>query len=265
MNVFTHDEYIKEQLRRVRRMQWLGLGAVFVSMVLAFVPSEHYLTIFLAYPFLLVGLPLWMAARSAQRRLARSPSVDQALTDELKGLSVKYSLHHHPVVDGVVIPHLLIGPQGLVVMVTSDAAGPVTCTGGPKGDRWRSRSSLLDRLSGLNPPVGNPTRELDSAISAARKLLEDHGKPGVAVRGLIIFTRNPEVYLEECSYAAVPLNEVRQAVKELLADMGSGSERERDEGVSLDVLLTSQDRRRLNLLLKPPVSMPAPRAASARR
>jgi hypothetical protein len=265
MNVFTHDEYIRGQIRAARRMQWIGLALVFVSMVLAFWPTENYLTIFLAYPFLLAGLPIWTAARATQRRLGQSARVYQLINNELKGLSNKYSLHHYPMVEGTPISHLLVGPQGLIVLLSSQAAGPVTCRGGPRGDVWRSKSGLLDKMTGLNPPVGNPSKGLDEAISAARQLLQKLGKPNVPVRGVVVFTGNPQIFVDGCSYRAVPLHELRQTVQELLGDMEADAKRDADARQRLEAVLTSDDRRRINALLNPAPAVVVPKPASVRR
>ncbi|MEP6776417.1 MAG: hypothetical protein ABJA50_12550, partial [Chloroflexota bacterium] len=130
--------------------------------------------------------------------------------------------------------------------------GPVGCKATAKGDIWKSPTSLLDRMTGTKPSIGNPTVELESMVAAARELLSQIGKPDVPVKGVVLFTRNPDITLEGCSYGAAPLNEMRDAVRDLEQDMGA----DREEGLVVNTILTSEDRKRLNNLLAP-VSVPA--------
>ncbi len=245
---------MKEERRKIRRRQFIGIGLFFVSFVLSFAsfsPETQYL-IFLAYPFLLVGVPIWMSARSAERRLGSGPQADALINAEVKGLSNKYSLHHYPRVGDVWVRHLFIMPAGVLVMTTSDALGPVTCTGSEKGDRWKAQSNIIDRITGSKPAVGNPSLELDPMVAAARTLVDSVGKPEVAVKGLVLFTRNPDVEVNGCTYGAAPVNELRLALRDLELSM----EEERDGSVDVRSILTSDDRRKLNNILAP-VSIPA--------
>ena len=146
-------------------------------------------------------------------------------------------------------------------MTSNDALGPVTCTGDAKGDRWKSPTNLIDRLTGLKPPIGNPTQELNESLAAAREILSKVGKPDVPVTGLVLFTRNPDTTINGCTYQGVPIDEAKQALREAQLDMSG----EREEGRDLSKVLTSDDRRRLNSFLAPEtVKLPAS-VASARR
>lgn len=274
MNIFTHESYLKERLRKARRLHWAGIICVFISFALSvsgtFLGSPNSSTtgsvvgallVFLAYPFLLVGLPMWSIARANQRRLQNAPLADQLLNNQLKGLNNKYSLHHYATYSGQLIEHLLVTPSGLVVIHTSAAVGPVSCMGGPKGDKWRAQSSLFDRFTGQRPPIGNPSAALERSLEAARQLLEASGKPGVPIKGLIVFSTNPDLEVNGCAYSAVPISETKQAVRDLQGDMGS----ERDDSLNIASILTSEDRRRVNSALSPRL-LPTPvKAASARK
>lgn len=260
MNIFSHPTDEQAALRRARRLQFGGLLSVLISFVLSLMFGVAPILVYLAYPFLLVGLPLWTIGRTQTKKLAGAPRISDMVTAELKGFSDKYSLHHNAVVEGRRIDHLFITPNGIVVMDDNPALGPVTCTSGPKGDRWYTRTNLLDRMMGSRPAIGNPTLELDADVKAVRDLMSKSGKPDVPVRGVVVFTANPEIEIEESTYPAVPLNELKLAVRELQADMGA----EQEDTRSLDTVLTSDDRRRLNVALGPAVSARPSKPASAR-
>jgi hypothetical protein len=262
MNIFTHEQYIQDQISRSNRFRSIGTILIVVSLFFTFGSlfmegAVSQLMVVLSYPLLLVGFPIWTTGRGLQRRLRNMPRADALLNQELRGFNSKYILHHYPMPGGKLIHHLMVTPSGLIVMASNDAVGPITC----KDDRWKSQSNWLDRMTGTKPAIGNPTQDANVAVEAARQLLTDIGKPAAPIKGLIIFTRNPEIEVNSCSYPAAPLNEVKQAVKELQIAM----EEEQEEGKQLDVMLTSEDRRRLNSLLIPQAAVAPGKAATARR
>ena len=248
MNVFTHDNTdLQAARRRARLMQYGGLLAIVGSVLCSLFFPFYAALVFFAYPLLFIGLPLWTIGRNRQRQLVNAPKIKEMITSELKGLSDKYSLHHGASVGGRKIGHLLITPSGIIVISANEATGPITCTTDRRGDRWQTRMTLMDRFSGTRQPIGNPSLELDAATAAVKALLAGQDKEDVPVRGLVVFVANPEIEIDASSYPAVPLNELRLAVRELQTIMAE----ERQEGFDAERLLTSEDRKRLNVALGP--------------
>ena len=245
MNIYLHEGFLAERKARAKRFQTIGIVLIAFSFALSVFSFnvEYAYLIFVAYPFLLVGFPLWTMGRANVRRLS-GPQADTVLNGELRGLNAKYSLHHYAKIGETYVPHMLITPDGIVTMVTSDAVGPVSCKGGQGGDRWRSQTNLLDRLTGLKPPVGNPSMELQATVEAARSLLQQIGKPNVPVKGVAVFTRNPDITIYECNFSGVPMNEARSALGDIQADMSEAPK----QGVTA---LTTEDRRKLDTALAP--------------
>lgn len=262
MNVFTNEEYYAAQVRRSRLLRTAGLLSIILSFVLSLMVSYNPYLVCAAYPFLIAGLPMWSIGRSIQRRLTTSPHLDKVLNEELKGLSNKFSLHHFPTVGGRQLKHLLVMPAGLLVIETRESSGPIGCTVGKGGDQWRGKSGIFERFAGVNPPVGNPSMDLSASIQAASGALAEIGKPEVPVMGMVVFTRNPEISMDGCTYAALPLDELKDTVRDLQFELGS----ERGEGGRVDSILTTEDRRKLNLILQPPkpATPPAPTPAPRR-
>ena len=115
MNIYIHDDLLKEKASRAKRFQTIGMILIVVSFLMSFgsfTGTNAYL-IFLAYPFLLVGFPLWTVGRSTQRRLSAAPRPDVLLNAELRGFNNKYSLHHFIKYGDTWIHHLLIMPEEL--------------------------------------------------------------------------------------------------------------------------------------------------------
>jgi len=255
MNIYTNNSYHDQQLLRAKRLRTYGILAVIASFAMSILASYNVLLIYVAYPLLLIGFPMWTYARSLQRRLTQFPKADKVLDAELKGLSNKYTIYHYATIGTRTVKHVLVMPSGLLVMESSDAAGNVRCAAKGGQDRWQNKSGWIDRMSGMNPAVGNPTRELSASVDSVRALLSEVGKPSVPVMGLVIFTRNPEV-VDDCSVDGLPANELKETVRGILYELGG----EKIEGGEVDRILTSDDRRRIHALLAP--SFPQPQAQS---
>nr|AIA14615.1 Nuclease-related domain protein [uncultured bacterium] len=265
MNIFLHPGYMGEKAARARRQQTYGTILIAVAFLLSFgsfldATNLSWL-ILLAYIPLIIGFPMWQMGRSYQRRLANTPQSDTILNSELKGYNNKYSLHHYLKSGDVWIDHLLITPSGLIVMQTSDATGPVACKGTAKGDKWKSPTNIMDRITGLKPAIGNPTANMSAATAAARDILVRLGKPDVPVKSVILFTRNPNVEVDGCQFQGIPISEARDETRALQQDMDD----ERENKDSIAEILTSDDRRKLNALLAPQsVTLPANSVAARR-
>jgi hypothetical protein len=263
MNVFTNEEYFAAQTRKARLLRSGGVLAIIFSFVMSLLTNYNPYLVCAAYPFLLAGLPMWSIGRSMQRKLTTMPRPDKLLNEELKGLSNKYSLHHYPVIDGRLVKHLLVMPAGLLAIESRDSTGPIGCTAGKNGDAWRAKSGLMDRISGMNPSVGNPTADLAVSIQSVTTLLPKIGKEAVPVMGMIVFTRNPDINVDGCTYAALPLDELKETVRDLQFELGS----DKGEGGSVETILTTEDRRKLNAILQPsaPPTQAPPARETARR
>src|SRR5207249_1011288 len=114
---------------------------------------------------------LMTIGKNRLKRLRSAPRADHLLNNELKGFNNKYALHHYVPAGDRIIKHLLVAPAGLVAIETRDTVGPVVCKGDSKGDRWKVRTGLFDRLGGLTSGVGNPSKDLEVALADARNIL----------------------------------------------------------------------------------------------
>ncbi len=198
---------------------------------------------------------MWTIGRARVRKLQNAPQTSAIMNNELKGLSDKYSLHHNPVVEGRKVDHMIITPSGVIVIGANEALGPVTC----KNDQWHTRMGMLDRLTGTRPAIGNPTADLNASVEAVGRLMQGIDKPEVPVQGLVVFIANPEIEVNACTYPAVPINEIKDAVRDIQSFMGG----EREDTRSLPKMLTSEDRKRLNAALGPAAASKAPKTAKA--
>ncbi len=257
MNVAANDAYLKSQKRRAFLIQAVGMGMVFLSFILSFVYITIPWLIIVAYPALLVGWPMWLWGRGASRRWATAAKVDEAVSAELKGLNTRYALFHQVVLGKIVLDHVLISPDGVLVIEMKEGGGTVSCAEGKEGvDRWRAKQGIIDRVSRWGDELlGNPTLELDGKIAALREWVTAQGvHPGpLPVAGAVAFY-NPATALniERSKYDVLRLPELKEYV------MAGPSEAKRV------VLLPTNERNQLIAALRgimPVVVEKAPPAA----
>src|SRR5690242_16898007 len=148
MNVATNEAFLKTQKRWAFAIQAIGMGLVFLSFLLSFVYITVPALIFVAYPALLIGWPLWLVGRGRSRRWSTAGKVDEALTTELKGLNNRYALFHHVVLGKTVLDHVLVSPDGVLVFEVKEGGGLVTCKPAKEGtDRWSMKLGIIDRIA----------------------------------------------------------------------------------------------------------------------
>lgn len=217
MNVAANEAYIKSQKRRAFAVQAVGMGLVFLSFLLSFVYITVPWLIVVAYPALLIGWPLWLWGRGASRRWATAAKVDDAVSAELKGLNTRYALFHQVVLGKAVLDHVLISPDGVLVVEMKEGGGAVSCaTGTEGGDRWRAKMGIIDRISRWGDEVlGNPTLELDGKIAALREWVTAQGVllGPLPVAGAVAFY-NPATALniESSKYDVLRLPELKEYI-----------------------------------------------------
>jgi hypothetical protein len=257
MNVATNEAYLKGQKRRAFIIQAVGMGLVFLSFILSFVYIQEPALIFVAYPALLVGWPLWLWGRGASRRWATAAKVDDAVSAELKGLNSKYALFHQVTLGKTVLDHVLISPDGVLVVEMKEGGGTIASKAGKAGeDHWSMKVGIIDRIARWGDELlGNPTLELDSKIAALRDWVAAQGVlPGpLPVTGVVAFY-NPATALNIASskYDVLRLPELKEYV------LAGPTESKRV------VLLPTDERNRLIAALRgllPAVAEKAPPAA----
>jgi hypothetical protein len=257
MNVATNENFLKTQKRWAFAIQALGMGLVFLSFLLSFVYITVPALIFVAYPALLIGWPLWLIGRGRSRRWSTAGKVDEAFTNELKGLNNRYALFHHVVLGKTVLDHVLVSPDGVLVVEVKEGGGLVTCKPDKDGaDRWRLKLGIIDRIARVgDESLGNPTLTLDTKIAALREWVAAQGvlSRHLPVAGAVAFY-NPAtgLHIEDSKYDVLRLPELKEYV------LTGPAEAKRD------VLLPTDERNRLITALRglmPVVVEKAPPAA----
>jgi hypothetical protein len=141
---------------------------------------------------LLVGFAATLASVRMTNLWLRPPHPEDAIQENLKGLSNKsrlYNYYHFPA------RHVLICPQGIFVIVTRFQDGRFAV----KDDKWKTHRSFIGRTFSLFrlDGLGNPTRDALQAAEFIRNITEGYD-PDLMVQPLIMFiSPRAEVEIED--------------------------------------------------------------------
>lgn len=175
-----------------------GAGMTMSSLFRSFENPENIDPTLTNYSFIAmaIGLVLSQIGVYFANRWGRSPTIDERLTQSLKGLDDRYTLYHYV----TPVPHLLAGPSGLWVIHAQYQPGTIVY----ENKRYRQRGvGLFSRLIGREG-ISSPDQE--AKVYAAdlekqlRKELPDAELP--PIQPIVVFT-NPKTTVQAAD-APVP-------------------------------------------------------------
>jgi hypothetical protein len=188
MNIISNESLIKRNARIAQIAMIAGLIILAGGMVVSFSPSYtrfFYLTLLsLVFGFILSQIGIYYT-----NHFGRHPRPDEQLNQALKGLDGKYTLYHYM----TPVPHLLVGPAGVWVLLPRNQRGRITFAKG----RWRHQGgSLYLRIfaqEGIGRPDIDMSAETDKINLFFAKNLPEGTAP--AIQTALVFT-NPNVKIE---------------------------------------------------------------------
>ena len=166
----VRDERLIQRRKKIGQVtSLLGLGILVVGMAFTWLSPRWDiamdLTLYATLGTLLVGFILSNVGIYYTNRWGRSPRPDEMLDASLKGLGREYKIYHFV----LPVPHVLLTPQGMVVVVTKLEGGTYTVD----NDKWRQRFSFMRVLRFIGQEgLGNPTRDAKYFIDRMRKYLD---------------------------------------------------------------------------------------------
>jgi hypothetical protein len=193
MQVVTNEAVVSFVQRRARLFSIVGyamLGILLIFLVVPFIPGmpsivkNEYFTL-AGIPLLLFFVMVMPQGRRLQYRWSAKPRVDQIIATGLKGYNDKYVLFNYISVGGKFIDHLLVSPEGLIVIASRDQYGKI----GINGDKVRFRSGMLPFGPGMVlPQMGQPMAELAFKCKHLKDFISSQIGVDVPVQGVVVFT-----------------------------------------------------------------------------
>ena len=190
MKLITNETYVE---RRAKIGQYASLASLVLlagALILSFVrtPTSFALPLILV-GVMAVGVILSFIGGFYTERFSSATAHHLGVQDALKGLDDRFTLFEYV----LPAPHVLLGPDGLKVILVRSQGGEVIYEDG----RWshRQRGRFFRELAGQER-LGRPERDLERQVTEMEEVLsEELPDQEVPVEGVILFT-NPEVQLE---------------------------------------------------------------------
>jgi hypothetical protein len=185
MKVFVNEEFIQRRAKLTRWASLIGLGVLFLGLILSFNQQYFYFSL----PALLIGLILASISGFNANRYVKEPRPDQILVKVLRGFDNSYQLFNYT----APIPHVLLTPSRVYALLVKPQDGVIR----HQGKHWR-RDFRLRRIFLLfgEESLGNPIRDAHAeAQRLERELQKALGEEAPAVEQIIVFT-HPNAQLE---------------------------------------------------------------------
>ena len=187
MQIVRNERHIRVRSFIGKNLPLVGLGALAVGLIISFVRPEELLWMGAS---MLVGLVFSVIGGAFAERYAGPLAHHKVLNDVLKGLGSEYVLVQYL----LPVPHVLLEPGGLTVLVIRSHTGQVTFQ---ERGRWKHKQpgKIFRQLVGQEG-VGAPDLEAEHQVEKLKRWL-DKQLPDVEVpvRAAIVFV-NPNVQLD---------------------------------------------------------------------
>jgi hypothetical protein len=208
MRVIKDEGLIK---RNGRIGQWTSLGALAVLGIGMYLSFQRPDLFAFSIGALLLGFTMTQVGMHFSNRFGRSPRPDEKLDAGLKGLPGDTTLYHYL----APVPHLLVGPMGIWVLLPYHQRGVVTY----ERNRWRLRGGgFMQAYMTIfgQEGLGRPDSEADGQIQAVKKHLSKGMEAASVppVNAALVFTNDQaEINGEGAPLPAVHVKKLKDYVR----------------------------------------------------
>ena len=208
MKIIRNDRLIRRNSRIGGAATLIGLALLVGGMIVTFaIPS----LLALSWLFLLAGFMVSQMGVYYGGKFGRSPRPDELLDRSLKGMDERYTIYHYigPV------PHLLIGPAGLWILLPRNQNGKIVYTKG----RWRqTKTGCLQAYlrffaqEGIGRPDLDIPVETQSLIKYFNKNQPEMEIPPIQT-ALVFTNENTELDLDDAPTPSLPAKELKEFIR----------------------------------------------------
>jgi hypothetical protein len=187
MRIIRNERHIKVGSFIGKNAAWVGLGALAVGLILSFLQPDQLLVMTIC---MIVGVGFSVVGGIFADRYAGPLAHHSTLAEALKGLDDQYVLAQYT----MPVPHILLEPGGLTVLLVKSHGGRVTFLG---EGRWKHQQpgKVFRQMAG-QPGVGVPDLEAEHQVDKLKAWLAGRLPDlQVPVRAAIVFV-NPDVQLD---------------------------------------------------------------------
>jgi len=158
-----------------------------------------------SFGLMVAGLGIAMVGIYYANRWVRKPRPEERLDKALKGLADSYHLYHYPPFPP---DHLLLTPNGVVILETIGLAGSFSY----KGGKWREAMTIGRALRSIvEEHVGDPVRSALRTEQTLRGRLAKVVEGTVPIKPLVVFVHPAaELDLEQTPIPVLPAEKLKK-------------------------------------------------------
>jgi len=188
---------------------YLAIGSLVLMGISVFlVFQEKYFTY--AFIAMLIGFIASQVGIYMGNRWGRSPRPDEVVSQALKGLDGKYTLYHYK----SPVPHLLIGPAGIIAILTFGQGGKISYNETKK--RWQQKGGNWYLKAFAQESLGRPDQEVEVTLDDLKRFIQKQ-LPGADLpepQAVLIFS-NPKVTIEAANapVATMPADKLKDYIR----------------------------------------------------
>lgn len=209
MKISINEKLIKRNLRIGQITSIASLAVLGLGLYLSF-QTQIPLAISLSFVCLILGFVISQVGIYYGNRWGRSPRPDERITTGLKGLGERYTLYHYT----TPVPHLLIGPAGIFVILPYTVGGTISYN--DKKKRWHQKGGSLYLKIFAQESLGRPDIEVsaykEDVEKYLRKKLNLTELPPVQV--VIVFTsEKADVQAPDAPTPTLPISKLKDYIR----------------------------------------------------
>jgi len=219
MKTITNERLIRRNSRIGQIASIAGLIVLVGGMYISF---RYQNMVSMAWVALLIGFALSQLGLYYGNRWGRRPRPDEHLNLALKSLDDRHSIYHYR----TPIPHLLVAPSGLWVLLPFHQTGKITYEKG----RWRQKGgNVFQRYLRLfaQEGIGRPDLDAPNTARVIQRYLKKH-LPDLDIpdpRPVLVFTSDKvELETEDAPIPTVSLKKLKDVIRKSAKEPTIGTE-----------------------------------------
>jgi len=208
MKIITNERLIRRNSRLGQVASLAGLLVLVGGMYISF---RYQDMVSMAWVALLIGFALSQLGLYYGNRWGRRPRPDEHLSLALKSLDDRHSLYHYK----TPIPHLLVAPSGLWVLLPFHQIGKITYEKG----RWRQKGgNVFQRYLRLfaQEGIGRPDLDAPNTARVIQRYLKKY-LPELEIpdpRPVLVFTSEKvELETDDAPIPTVALKKLKEVIR----------------------------------------------------
>jgi hypothetical protein len=219
MRIVTNEKLVQRNTTIGKYALWGGtallVGALIINLLAFRSPNDASLITYVIAAFF-AGFTLTNIGTLYNNRWGRRP--DRGLGEALKGLDDHYTLYNYR----LGAPHVLAGPNGVIVLRPKYQYGPVAYD----GKKWVNPGGRRGIFGLFNSdPLGNPVAEVAGDVEGFNRFLQKKDPDlSVAPQALIVFlSPHAELSAKDSPVPAVHVKQLKEYVRRLPKDAALNS------------------------------------------